>query len=54
MERYKCFFNSAEKAYFEQTDSISTLKHLHCRKYSFPKLTQFIQEVMGYILLLLT
>jgi hypothetical protein len=37
------FFNSAEKAYFLQTEPISTLKNLSCREYSFQKLTQFSQ-----------
>jgi hypothetical protein len=41
LERYMYFLNSAELAYLEQTDPISTLKRLSCRKYSFQKLTQF-------------
>jgi hypothetical protein len=39
-----CFFNSAELAYSEQAECISTLTNLHCRKYSFQKQTQFSQE----------
>jgi hypothetical protein len=35
------FFNSPEYAYLEETEPISTLKNLSCRKYSFQKLTQF-------------
>jgi hypothetical protein len=38
------FFNSAELAYLEKTEPISTLKILRCRKYSFQKLTQFSQR----------
>jgi hypothetical protein len=37
-----CFINSAEWAYVEQRDRISTLINLSCRKYSFEKLTQFL------------
>jgi hypothetical protein len=43
LEWYKCFFNSVEYAYLEQTEPISTLKHLSCRKYSFQKRIQFSQ-----------
>jgi hypothetical protein len=38
-----CFFNSAEYACLEQTEPISTLKNLSCRKYSFQEVTQFLQ-----------
>jgi hypothetical protein len=36
------FFNSAEKAYFEQM-SLSPLETMICRKYSFEKFPQFSQ-----------
>jgi hypothetical protein len=39
-----CFFNSAEKANFEQSEGISTLKTLIGSQYSFLKVTQFSQE----------
>jgi hypothetical protein len=35
LERYMSFFNSAEKACFDQADSISTLKTMICRRTSF-------------------
>jgi hypothetical protein len=38
------FFNLSEQAYLEQTEPVSTLKHISCWKYSFQKLTQFSQE----------
>jgi hypothetical protein len=38
-----CHFNSAEKAYFEQMEPMSTLKHLSGRKHSFQKLTKLSQ-----------
>jgi hypothetical protein len=38
------FFNSADSNSLEQTEAISTLKHLSCRKDSFHKLTQFSEE----------
>jgi hypothetical protein len=38
-----CFFNSAEYAYLQETQPISTLKLLSCRKYSSQKLIQFSQ-----------
>jgi hypothetical protein len=38
-----CFFNLAGWACFEQTEHFSTLKTLICRKYTFQKLTQFLQ-----------
>jgi hypothetical protein len=37
------FFNSAEYTYLEQTEPISTLKHLSCSLDSFQKLPQFSQ-----------
>jgi hypothetical protein len=37
------FFNSAKKASLEETESISILKHVGCRKYSFQTPTQFSQ-----------
>jgi hypothetical protein len=40
------FFNAGEKAYLEQTETISTFKVHGCWKNSFPKLTQFSQETM--------
>jgi hypothetical protein len=43
LERYVCFFKSTEKALLEQTEPISTLKHLSCRKNSFQKQTQLSQ-----------
>jgi hypothetical protein len=36
-----CFIISAEEAYLEQRESISTLKNTKGRKYSVQKLTQF-------------
>jgi hypothetical protein len=33
--RYKCFYNSAERAYFEHSERISTLKNISCKKHSF-------------------
>jgi hypothetical protein len=38
------FIKSAEMAYFEQTEPISTLKHLSCKKFSLQKLTQYLQR----------
>jgi hypothetical protein len=38
-----CYPNSAEEAYFQQREPISTLKPLSCNKYSFQKLSQFSQ-----------
>jgi hypothetical protein len=38
------FCTLAERAYLEQTEPISTLKHLGGRKYSFQKLNRFSQE----------
>jgi hypothetical protein len=35
LERYMCFFNSAESAYLDQTGPICTLKNLNYRKDSF-------------------
>jgi hypothetical protein len=43
-----CFFNSAEYAYIEENEPISTLKSLSCRMYSFRKLTQFLHK--NYVL----
>jgi hypothetical protein len=37
------FFNLPQKAYLEQTEGITTLKHVSYRKYSFQKLTQSSQ-----------
>jgi hypothetical protein len=37
------FFNLAEYTFLEQTEAISTLKHLSYMKDSFQKLTQFSQ-----------
>jgi hypothetical protein len=38
-----CFFKSAEEAYLEQREPISTMKNLLGMKYSFQKLTEFLQ-----------
>jgi hypothetical protein len=37
------FFNWVEYAYLDQTEPMSTLKHLRGRKYSFQKVTQLSQ-----------
>jgi hypothetical protein len=37
------FLNTAEYADLEEREPISTREKLHCRKYSFQKLTQFPQ-----------
>jgi hypothetical protein len=44
-ERQMCVFNSAEWAYLEQSDLISTLKNVSCMKYSFQKLTEFSKGI---------
>jgi hypothetical protein len=42
--KYNCSDNSAERAYFENSEHTSTLKNLSCRKFSFPKPSQFSQK----------
>jgi hypothetical protein len=37
------FFNSLEWDYLEESDHISNLKNLHCRKYSIQNRTKFSQ-----------
>jgi hypothetical protein len=37
------FCDLSEYTYLEQTEAISSLKHLGCRKYSIQKLTHFSQ-----------
>jgi hypothetical protein len=39
------FFNSAEKAYLEQRETIFILKYLSCRKHCIQKLTQYSQGI---------
>jgi hypothetical protein len=46
-DRYMCFFNSAEQAYLEQSEPVSTLKNLSCRTYSIQKPTQYSQGNNG-------
>jgi hypothetical protein len=41
--RDRYVLNSPEQVYIKQTEPISTLKHLRCRKFSIQKLTQFSQ-----------
>jgi hypothetical protein len=40
-----CFFNSAEKAYLEQRETISILNYLSFRKHCMQKLTQYSQGI---------
>jgi hypothetical protein len=40
-----CFYNSAEKAYLEQRETVSILKYLSCRKQCIQKLIQYSQGI---------
>jgi hypothetical protein len=46
-ERYLCFFNSGEQAYFEQIEHFSPLATMMGKQYYFQKLTQFSQKNNG-------
>jgi hypothetical protein len=42
-EGYTYLWNSSEKAYWEQTQPITTLETMVCRKYSFQRVSEFSQ-----------
>jgi hypothetical protein len=44
LDRYIGFYNSAEYTHLEQTDPLSTLKYISCRKDSAQKLSQLTQR----------